>query len=138
MGFFTRLVRPLGRPMRIHGESMMPLLGPGALVFVDDAAYRDRAPGHGEVVAARPASLGGRAIVKRVAGLPSERVTHGTRAWDLGPDEFVLLGDHAEDSLDSRRLGPIRRAELIGRVWLRLWPFPRHFAARNESRREFR
>ena len=120
----------VGRLMRVHGTSMLPVLRPGDVVFVQASAFRRRAPHRGEVVVARPSSLGGRALVKRVLGTPHEAVTctlpfdsaQGLRTWSLGPDEYFLLGDHPADSLDSRTLGPITRQELIGRVWLRVWP----------------
>ena len=99
----------VGRLMRVHGTSMLPALRPGDVVFVQASAFRHRAPHRGEVVVARPSSLGGRALVKRIVGTPR-------------PDEYFLLGDHPADSLDSRTLGPVTRQELIGRVWLRVWP----------------
>ena len=105
---------------------MLPLLRPGDLVVVQVSTYQERAPRRGEIVAARPAALGGRALVKRIAGLPHERLAAGTSTWTLAADEYVLLGDRANQSLDSRALGPITRQELIGPVWFRLWP-PRTF-----------
>ncbi len=108
--------------MRVHGLSMMPMLRPGAVVAVDDSAYRERGPQDGEIVAARPGLLGGRAIVKRVAGAPHEQVTLGAQTWTLGEGEYLLLGDALDESLDSRTFGPVRQQELIGRVWLQCWP----------------
>ena len=94
-------------------------------MLIRSGAYRFRDPRRGEIVAARPASAGGRAVVKRIAGLPLERVASGGREWALGPAEFFLLGDEAERSLDSRSFGPVTRDELIGPVWARLWPWTR-------------
>ena len=94
--------------MRVHGTSMLPVLRPGDVILVHESAYCRRAPRYGEVVVARPSSLGGRALVKRV--LP------------VGSDEYFLLGDHPAESLDSRELGPVTRRELVGRAWLRVWP----------------
>lgn len=108
--------------MRIHGASMLPALRPGDVILVDESAYRRRPPRHGELVAARPAGLDGRALVKRVVGLPHERIERQGRSWLLGAEEYFLAGDAPDDSLDSRTLGPILRDELIGRVWFRLWP----------------
>ena len=135
------LRRFLGRLMRVQGTSMLPALRPGDVVFVQESAYQHRAPRRGDIVVARPPSLGGRALVKRVLGTPYEKVvcaapfdfaqgssrasgskSRDSRTWSLGPDEYFLLGDHAEGSLDSRTLGPITRRELIGRVRLRVWP----------------
>ena len=114
-----------GRLMRINGHSMAPLLHPGQLVLVQDEAYHARPPRFGDIVAARPQQLGGQAFVKRIIGLPRDRVRFDNQAWDLGDDEFFLLGDHQEHSLDSRSFGPVRRDELIGPVTARLWPWKR-------------
>ena len=113
----------LGRLLRVHGHSMKPALNPGELVVVGERGYDCRDPQRGEMVAARPASLGGRAVVKRVAGLPHERVQADEREWTLGEDQFFLLGDQRADSHDSLVFGPVTRGELIGPVRMRLWPW---------------
>ena len=113
----------LGRLLRVHGHSMKPALNPGELVVVGERGYDCRDPQRGEMVAARPASLGGRAVVKRVAGLPHERVQADEREWTLGEEQFFLLGDQRAHSHDSRVFGPVTREELIGPVRLRLWPW---------------
>ena len=109
--------------MRIYGRSMSPLLNPGELVFISQGNYERRQPQRGEVVAVRPASLGGRAFVKRIVGLPHDQVTVGERQWQLQAEQFFLLGDQPEHSMDSRIFGPVTREELIGPVRLRLWPW---------------
>ena len=92
-------------------------------MVVGESDYGCRDPQRGEMVAARPASLGGRAVVKRVAGLPHERVQAGEREWTLDEGQFFLLGDQETHSVDSRVFGPVTREELIGPVRLRLWPW---------------
>ena len=105
-----------GEFLRVIGYSMSPTLRPGEIVFVNRRAYRCRAPRRGDVVVARPAACARRLMIKRVAGLPSERVELAGCAWHLGDDEFFLLGDHPTQSTDSRSFGPIQRHELIGPV----------------------
>jgi signal peptidase I len=43
--------------------------------------------------------------------------------WTVGQDELFVMGDHREQSSDSRVFGPIKRDSVIGRAWLRYWPF---------------
>ena len=109
--------------MRIVGGSMAPTLESGELVWVGRQAAASWAPRRGDLVAARPVSCGGRAVVKRVVALPRERMTWRDRHWELGPEQFFLLGDSPEQSIDSRQFGPVARAELIGPVQARLWPY---------------
>lgn len=43
----------------------------------------------------------------------------------LNQDEYFLLGDNRDQSLDSRIFGPVKREFIIGRTWLRGWPLNR-------------
>ena len=46
--------------------------------------------------------------------------------WVIPDDELFLMGDHRQDSADSRAFGPVPKEHVIGRAWLRYWPFD-HF-----------
>ena len=104
----------LGRPMRVRGQSMAPHLRDGDLVLVRDLTANALPLQLGDVVAFRSSCVMGRTLVKRVAALDR--------------DQLVVVGDNPLESFDSRMFGPIRRAELVGRVWARLWP-PRRLGA---------
>ena len=119
----SRVRFPFSPLLRIHGFSMSPVLNPGELVLVRDGEYEGRPPARGEMVAVRPVSRGGRALVKRIAGLPHERIEVEGRTWQLDGDQFFLLSDRAEHAVDSRVFGPVSRDELIGPVRCRLWPW---------------
>ena len=58
----------------------------------------------------------------------SEVITYAGRASEeivLAQDEYFVLGDNRPISRDSRyeEVGNIERSEIIGRAWLRLYPF---------------
>jgi signal peptidase I len=43
----------------------------------------------------------------------------------LRDNEYFVLGDNRNSSLDSRSFGPITRDKIMGQTWLRGWPFDR-------------
>lgn len=65
-------------------------------------------------------SFGAEVIRPERIGLASEPIT-------LGEDEYFVMGDNRNNSADSRLpyVGNIKRDEIIGRAWVRIWPFSR-------------
>jgi signal peptidase I len=47
----------------------------------------------------------------------------GPTLWQVPLGELLVMGDHRQDSADSRSFGPIEVGHVIGRAWLRYWPF---------------
>ena len=43
-------------------------------------------------------------------------------SWTIPPGELFLMGDHRDNSADSRAFGPVPVDNVIGRAWLRYWP----------------
>lgn len=50
-------------------------------------------------------------------------VTSGNIYQQLGEDEYYVLGDNRVASSDSRRWGILNKRYVIGKAWLRAWPF---------------
>ncbi|MDZ7612213.1 MAG: signal peptidase I [Candidatus Moranbacteria bacterium] len=47
----------------------------------------------------------------------------GSCVYDLKDDEYLVLGDNRGHSSDSRRWGALSKEYVIGKVFLRAWPF---------------
>jgi len=59
------------------------------------------------------------------AGVPQETLPApgGATRWLVPDGELFVMGDHRQDSADSRNFGPIEVDHVVGRAWLRYWPF---------------
>ena len=55
----------------------------------------------------------------------TEAAVGGPSEWLVPAGDLLVLGDQRQDSADSRTFGPIQIAHVIGRAWLRYWPFDR-------------
>ena len=62
-------------------------------------------------------------------GYLDQQITPLTDTKTLKDDEYYLMGDNRAASLDSRIFGPVKRSFLVGKVWVRAYPFDRfrHF-----------
>lgn len=47
----------------------------------------------------------------------------GPSTWAIGDGQLFVMGDHRMASADSRNFGPIQTDHVIGRAWLRYFPF---------------
>jgi signal peptidase I len=54
------------------------------------------------------------------ATLPSDPKNH---TWKIADGQLFVMGDHRSNSQDSRAFGPIDKSTVIGRAWMRYWPF---------------
>lgn len=57
--------------------------------------------------------------------LPGGRVTRGDVSIVLGEDEYFVLGDNRSASSDSRVWGVLPKQNIIGKSWIRAFPFSR-------------
>lgn len=137
----------------IPSESMVPTLKIGDRVLVNKLSYQLHDPERGDVVVfkAPPAAATGdvKDLVKRIVGLPGDTIEGrdgriyingklltepylpaGTQSRTFGPehvppDGYFMLGDNRQFSKDSTFFGAIKRSELIGREFVRIWPLDR-------------
>ena len=53
-----------------------------------------------------------------------ETIGRAAEPIELGDDEYFVMGDNRNNSSDSRTdmVGNIKRENIIGKAWLRIWP----------------
>jgi len=136
----------------IPSESMVPTLKVHDRVLVNKLSYKLH-PVHRDDIVVFKAPAGSDPgiddLVKRVIGLPGESVRArgghiyindrllkepylppGTFTSDfapvkIGPDEYWVMGDNRGNSKDSRVFGVIKKHNIVGRVFIRIWPLSR-------------
>lgn len=64
-------------------------------------------------------------ILDEDAYLPLDLATVGDKVWDVPNDEFFVMGDNRNASYDSRSWGLLEKNYIVGRTWIRAWPFDR-------------
>ncbi len=141
----------VGQRTQVQGSSMEPTLSTEDNLIVDKISYRFHDPERYDIIVFPFLGEEETFFIKRIIGLPGETVQideEGTiyvngevlddgygreviqnpgRAGEpieLGKDEYFVLGDNRNDSTDGRdpSVGNIRRENIIGRAWLRIWP----------------
>ena len=151
LAFFAVLM--LGTKLVVSGRSMEPLLSSGDVVLLDKLWYNFSGPKRMDVVAFAAPEDEEKIYIKRLVGLPGERIriedgalyvngvlTHflpdGERIKTAGlaeseieleSDEYFVLGDNTDTSEDSRfsNVGNVKRDQIRGRVWIQISPFER-------------
>ncbi len=115
------------RRVVVRDESMLPALRPGDRLLVALRAYRERAPGVGEIVVLVDPEAPGRWLVKRVAavGPGPGPVDEQGRTPELPPGTVYVTGDNPARARDSRRFGPVALSALVGRAVRRYAPADR-------------
>ena len=132
---------------RVEGQSMVPTLEDQDRLIVNKLAYRLGAPRVGDVVMLYYPEDPDKSFVKRVVAeegdtirsadgkvyrnevllsddfIPEEYQSHDTWGPYVVPrGYYFVMGDHRNNSSDSRAWGNVPKKYIIGRVQLRWWP----------------
>lgn len=145
------IVKFVGVRTEVIGTSMTPTLQDGDNLIVEKVTYYFRDPQRYDIIVFPYPEDPSRHYIKRIIGLPGETVQiidgyvyingelldehYGNAVMNnagiaaepitLGEDEYFVLGDNRNNSEDSRyaAVGNIKRSQIDGRAWLRIWPF---------------
>ena len=170
--FLALLIQSAAQNYRVEGPSMLPGLENFDRVLVNRLAYTEvdaerftrwipwmdaeegevwrplGEPGYGDVVVFRWPRDESQSFVKRIIGLPGDRIRieRGSvyRNGELLDEPYVVnrssetiaervvregeyyaLGDNRAQSDDSRNWGGVPRENVVGEVWLTYWPLNR-------------
>jgi len=137
----------LYQPVRVEGTSMLPRLEDRDRMFINKFVYHISAIERGDVVVFHYPRNTEQSYIKRVIGLPGDRlrIDHGV-VWLNGkpqiepyvPEEYqdtesmaqivvpagsyFMMGDHRCISWDSRRFGPVQNSFIYGKAVFVYWP----------------
>ncbi len=147
---FIRLV--VAEPHKVSGRSMVPNFQDGDMLITNKLSTNFETISRGEVIILKNPRDNNVDFIKRVIGLPNDKVmisggkvyinnhelqepylpagtiTNGMSYLQDGVETTVLegqyfvMGDNRGGSSDSREWGPVKKELIIGQAYLRYWP----------------
>ncbi len=139
------LIRFAVQNFRIEGFSMEPNFHDGQFLFVNKLVYMLHPPERGDVIVFVPPNNSTRDFIKRIIGLPGDKVeiitgrvyingqeldetyplnvaTYSMAPVIVPPGEYFVLGDNRNYSSDSHSWGTVSGQKIIGKAWVSYWP----------------
>ncbi len=143
------IIRYVAHQTKVEGISMETTLKNNDHIIVEEVSYYFHEPRRYDIIVFP--FTDNRQYIKRIIGLPNETIqiregkvyingaelneTYGNEIIEkpglaeeeikLGKDEYFVLGDNRNSSVDSRseEVGTVKRDEIIGRACFRFFPF---------------
>ena len=151
----------VGQRTMVSGSSMETTLSDGDNLIVDKISYRFKDPERFDIIVFPYKYEENTYYIKRIIGMPGDTIqirdgyvyidgellesdVYGAEVMEyanlasdpivLGEDEYFVLGDNRNHSSDSRdpSVGVLTRKDLIGRAWVRIYPFNKMGVIRHE------
>jgi signal peptidase I len=143
----------IAEPFIVNGASMDPTFATGQFLVVDRLTYHFEQPHRGDVIVFEYPNDPKTYYIKRIIGLPGETVdindgkitiinkqhpegftlnepyispdhySHDTSTHVLTSTQYFVMGDNRAQSSDSRYWGPLEAHFIVGRPFIRLFPF---------------
>jgi signal peptidase I len=141
----------IAQPFIVSGASMENTFHTGEYLIIDQLSYYFESPKRGDVIVFRYPKDPSKFFIKRVIALPNDSINiegnvvtvtykDGTTeildepyiksmaentslTQTLGENEYFVMGDNRDASSDSRVWGVLDKEKIIGRAFLRLFPF---------------
>ena len=146
------VIHYVGQRTQVSGTSMEYTISDGDNLIVDKISYRFHKPERYDIIVFPFQYEENTYYIKRIIGLPGEKIqisedgaiyingkvleeSYGREVMEdpgqaeepieLDDDEYFVLGDNRNASSDSRdpSVGVIHEEDIIGRAWLRIYPF---------------
>ena len=137
----------LYQPVRVEGTSMLPRLEDHDRLFINKFVYRISSIHRGDVVVFHYPRDPEKSYIKRVIGLPGDRIliergrvylngrllrepyvpeefrdTRSMAELVVPEESYFMMGDHRSISSDSREFGPVDRDLIYGKAVFVYWP----------------
>lgn len=129
--------------VRVNGNSMYSTLHDNDIMILDKLSYRFNEIKRFDIVVV---DIETTKIIKRVIALPNETIEYKDNVlyinnkvvkdkynsiemddfiYTLGKNEYFVMGDNRDDSIDSRIIGSIDKRQIMGKTKIILYPFNR-------------
>ena len=129
----------------VVGGSMEPSFEDGQRLLINKAVYHFREPQRSEVIVFHPPTGRGPDFIKRIIALPGDTIeikegavyindratdepyikaapSYTMTSREIPEGEYFVLGDNRNNSNDSHSWGTLPQENIIGKVWISIWP----------------